>query len=495
MYQGLYTNRLPPVPFKCSSGECRFPYQYHSTGACSKCIDVTDQIRITRIVEMPLMLTNISDSQQSVEHGSNTTFHLPYGLKTTSLSPFLVDVSATIGPSDSVSAAMGREGPIPNLPDMYNSITLSVLLGLFINRSEASKFESESLPCHRPDMWGCRGSGAAECSLYPCVRTFQAVIHTGVLSDTVVSEATAWGCPMDSSLCSTVNVACLTDAERKTLLSKGYTFKPGDPWMPYNLSDYAQSAYDRSKSLEGPSLNDPNLLDDVTDIRPECIYQVSQVEWYYLFLYMASHFSELRGDTTTTMGLQTMLNNVFYEGGNISTASIEKRFTRMARAMSVAYQEMGTSAMAVGNSSGFHNTSSTSWVTGEGLRNDTCVSVQWPWIAYPAVLSVATLVFLVLTVAHTSWRRGGAAPELASHDYKTSVVPLLLHGLYHEDGDELERRPYESVEMVKDKMKRTRKIHVRFEHTPVGWRLVERGRGVEKRKTGWPSSFSFGWRG
>ncbi|KAK0651095.1 hypothetical protein B0T16DRAFT_403164 [Cercophora newfieldiana] len=473
IYQGLYTTRLPQVPFRCASGECRFPHEYHSVGLCSRCVDVTNRVTIQRPNNLTLAKLNLSDVHQKTELHDNTVFRLPFGLNATSHRPFLVDVAATIGANITFSAALGREDSALYRPDMHNSITFSILLGLFASKSESLSFERQSIACDTPDMWGCRGYGAAECSMYPCVKTFRGVVRAGVFSDTPVSESTSWACPSNSSLCSTINVACLTDAEKNVLLSRGYSFKPGDSWMSYNLSDYAQSAYDRFHSPQSTPLNDPNLFDDVTDIRPECIYQSSLVEWYYLALYMLNHFSELGGDTNTTTGLMSMLNNVFYDGGNISTASIERRFTRMAHAMSAAYQEMGTSTRSVGENSSFHNTSSTSWVTGEGLRNDTCVSVQWPWIAYPAVLSVATLVFLFLTVLHTSWHHPSRiAPELGRHDYKTSVVPLLLHGLYYDRRDERGRRPYEDVGTVRDKMKSARGMYVRFEKTEVGWRLV-----------------------
>lgn len=121
-------------------------------------------------------------------------------------------------------------------------------------------------------------------------------------------------------------------------------------------------------------------------------------------------------------------------------------------------------------------------MNGEGFRNDTCVSVQWPWIAYPAVLSVATFVFLILTILQMNRHQVvGTAPELGRQDYETSVVPLL-HGLHHDHQDEIEGRPYERIETSKDKTRSARKTHLRFEYTPVGWRLIERSWGRMERK-------------
>jgi hypothetical protein len=36
--------------------------------------------------------------------------------------------------------------------------------------------------------WRCRGYGAAKCSLYPCIRTYQANMTNGKFVETVVSE-------------------------------------------------------------------------------------------------------------------------------------------------------------------------------------------------------------------------------------------------------------------------------------------------------------------
>ncbi|KAK4455311.1 hypothetical protein QBC34DRAFT_66948 [Podospora aff. communis PSN243] len=472
IYQGLYTNRPVQVPFSCSSGECKFPNQYHSTGICARCTDMTSRITIQRASNVSV--SNTSDAHDKVALDESTVFRLPSGLNATSLRPYLVDVTGTIGgitPFDT-----SGQGNLPTEPYLYNNIKLSMLLGLFANRSEALSFE-KYVSCSSQDMWGCKGYGAAECYLYPCVRTFQADVQAGILTNTLLGEAAPWGYPRDSSLCSTIDTTCLNDSERKALVSRGYKIKANEPWLAYNLSDYAQSAYDKFHRSRGKPTNNPDIFNDITDIRPECIYQVSQLEWYHLLLYIMSRFAELGGDTTTTTGFLAMWNNIFYEGGNISTATIETRVTRLAHAMSTAYQELGTSTRAVGNDSRVYNTSSTSRVTGEGLRSDTCVAVQWPWITFPAVLALATLFFLVWTVAKTSWHRGGnMSSELRGHDYKTSVVPLLLHGLYH-DPQGGKGQSYQDVGTTSGKMKSASETRVRFEETPAGWRLVERERG------------------
>ncbi|KAK0625813.1 hypothetical protein B0T14DRAFT_561777 [Immersiella caudata] len=387
IFQGLYTERPIQVPFRCSGGECRFPRQYHSTGISARCVDMTSHIVIQRPKNISEYGLDIFDPLKTVEPNATTVFQLPSGLNATSATPFLVHVSGNSG--NAVPDKNHRQDDTVNNPPTDNWIKFSILLGLFANRSEAPFFAG--VDCSFPDMWACTGYGAAECSLYPCVKTLQADVESGILTNLPVSESTAWGCPEHSSLCSTIGTTCLTDSERKTLISRGYEVKPGVEWMAYNLTGHAQGACEKFHPSHGNPTNNPNRLSGNMGIRPECIYQVSLVEWSFLFRYMRTHFSE----AVPIKRFLDMWNSVFYEGGNISAASIETRISQLARAMSAAYQGLGTSTRDLDGSASasVYNTASTSRVAGEAFRKDTCVSVQWPWIAFPAVLAVATSFF------------------------------------------------------------------------------------------------------
>ena len=64
---------------------------------------------------------------------------------------------------------------------------------------------------------------------------------------------------------------------------------------------------------------------------------------------------------------------------------------------------------------------------GSMLESRTCVGVNWPWVTLPAVLLVAAVVFLTLTLfksrrqAHLGSAQGGRQP------WKSSLLPLTNH--------------------------------------------------------------------
>lgn len=58
--------------------------------------------------------------------------------------------------------------------------------------------------------------------------------------------------------------------------------------------------------------------------------------------------------------------------------------------------------------------------------------------------------FLVLTVIQTSWRGSGDVSEFGTYDYKTSMVPLFLHGLFHDRGLGSDDEAYQGVETSKE---------------------------------------------
>jgi hypothetical protein len=77
------------------------------------------------------------------------------------------------------------------------------------------------------------------------------------------------------------------------------------------------------------------------------------------------------------------------------------------------------------------------------------VRVRWPWLIMPGILEVTGLVLLVLTM-HSSKKRD--APL-----WKSSVLPLLFHGLEREENvvDEQIGRMQDIAEGIKVRLKMT----------------------------------------
>ena len=69
---------------------------------------------------------------------------------------------------------------------------------------------------------------------------------------------------------------------------------------------------------------------------------------------------------------------------------------------------------------------------GETFGSQTCVGVDWAWLALPATLLLLTMVFLVTTAAQAHrYTRMGAAED-GRRPWKSSSLPFLWHGLSDE---------------------------------------------------------------
>lgn len=58
-------------------------------------------------------------------------------------------------------------------------------------------------------------------------------------------------------------------------------------------------------------------------------------------------------------------------------------------------------------------------------KAETCVDIRWPWIS----LVVVVLVFGVAFYVGTLWMVRCTLENTVRHDFKTSLLPLLFHGL------------------------------------------------------------------
>jgi hypothetical protein len=98
------------------------------------------------------------------------------------------------------------------------------------------------------------------------------------------------------------------------------------------------------------------------------------------------------------------------------------------------------------------------------LQTETCVSVQWPWLIFPAALLLLTLVFLLATMAQSR-------KYTNRHIWKGSPLALLFHGM---DQDLSDR--YRLVDRLYDMEESASHMVVQIKHTEGGLRFVDAAR-------------------
>lgn len=160
------------VALDCPTGNCTFPNNYHTVGLCSSCIDTTNDSYI-----QPIVNDNIT---------TGWTINLPasrtFGGK---------NLSAVI--NKAINTTVTTEGPDYLLMRTDEGKT-DILIGRLPTNTSAPCTGScpslvdqnvENCNASRNHLrWGCDspaepgiGLAAARCSLFPCVKTYTAVVN------------------------------------------------------------------------------------------------------------------------------------------------------------------------------------------------------------------------------------------------------------------------------------------------------------------------------
>ncbi|KAI1144214.1 hypothetical protein F5Y05DRAFT_21474 [Hypoxylon sp. FL0543] len=387
MNLGIYDDEPQQVSPNCQTGNCTFDEVYHTCGWCAACEDISDQLEIIAA---------------GGEYGPNFTL-----------------------PSSNLSAAAGDRTFVMG---MGGKGIQAIRAGFLANETDVnatSNFE--------PSAWSSRGYGAAQCTLDPCIRSYTSEVKGGNLTEILVNTTSqAWS--QNQTWYGAIDVSCLNAAEEQALRKAGYKFdRKTTPWLGYNLSAVAQDAFN------------PTVFNDTsTTIRPECIYQTDYIQVNSLLEYFITLFT---GQVTygTYVDGPAILQTIFAEG-NVTFASVDGAFNRLAQALTVWTREHDG-----GNA------------TGLVYKSDTCVDARWGWIAYPLALVLGTIIFLMWTIDHTRKNAG------SRQDYKSSPLALLFHRLGGVGTEGLTSDITSSGEL----QKKAKGMRVVFQGTDDVWRFTE----------------------
>ncbi|KAI0887799.1 uncharacterized protein GGS22DRAFT_89249 [Annulohypoxylon maeteangense] len=379
MNSAVYESELKQTPFTCPTGNCTFDGVYHSAGWCSTCEDISDQIEIS-------------------SKPGQLNFTLPSS-----------NLTATAGIRTFVMA-QGNTG-------------IQSILGWSVNGTQ-QRLSNTS--------WGIRGYGAAECTIDPCIRSYNSTVKGGRLTETLLSTSKNW--TKNEYWLNSIDVSCLKATEIQALHNAGYDFDPEKTaWLPYNLSVRASEAFNPSV------INATN-----TTIRPECIYQTYRGQILSLNTYLKTMFAGEVAFAPSVLGGPAILQSIFQEG-NVTYSTIDDTFNRVAQALTIYARGEGTN------------------ITGLVYQTETCVSVRWGWLTYPLALVLGTMIFFLWTIDHTRRNVG------SRQDYKSSPLALLFHRL----GDAGSEGPVSNIENSGELQKKAKEMKVVFQSTNDVWRFTE----------------------
>lgn len=300
--------------------------------------------------------------------------------------------------------------------------------------------------------WGCTGIpqssagiGTARCSLFPCVRTYKAAVLGGKWSESLVSEATEWslatnGPQLSSSM---VSVECLNAQDQESLTNAGYDFE-GRAWIPYNMS------VDSSGNFSSGNSYHTNMTKGA--VSSQCIYEVGGIAINSIGTFLGTFLngtiqpgSYYSYDYSGAAQMQAIYNE-----GYLTFDRLDQTWRNVSDSITTYMREHGDANFSVP-------------ARGIAFRDQTCVHIRWGFLAYPAVLVLLAIIFFVCMVYET--RRG----PTSRHDWKSSPLPLLFHGL---DREALRKEDLVDVVRAKEMDLIAARMPVRLAETENGWHFT-----------------------
>lgn len=375
----------PNPTFRCTTGNCTWTSQYSTLAWCSTCEDVSHEVQVVNYTVFTNRTYEISQSWN--------------------FSSFIENGISANKSSDGPFWDYGAMGRSPGLESSHIDFLIGASPGGALNPSTQKPYP-ECSDVNLKDTWPCQGIGAARCSFSPCVKTFNAVVHNGLLQETLVDTTTNWGVDVwgadNFGGGSMLDATCLSSDELQSYQNLGYTIDDDQKWLPYNDTNY--SGFKNITTLStSATLHDCLYHWDLTFENSIQGY-LSTLLTGVISGYMP-YGDAPKGNFQGPQVVQSIFNF-----GNVTFDTVRDNFNNISVALTNYMRLHGVS-------------NNTTPATGLCTETKICVNVRWPWIAYPATLVTLTLVFFLSLLIGT--RPTATRPSI----WKSSALALLYHGL------------------------------------------------------------------
>lgn len=428
LHSAIYIGLLSPlantsaaVQFECSTGNCTFPS--------------TDDGATFQSLALESHCTNISSHIvfSTTEIAWNPEDDDPYENMTTASLP-QYDISLTV---DSLRKSM----------DFFKSGQLAYTTGWW----PSSFFNKVAYLITSTDFFqpvNPQNTYAFECEFYPVVQIYNAKIQNGVLREKVLGTQR-----MNVWFGNYSGIHALLLADRTIRKGKWHEctsrLRPStEHSLPVNISVDPLSLKDWSivaAAFSPEQLTSPFM--NITWWPQDCVYWLP----YEIAGKLPDIISNVLGTETLSHSLGTeqwtpWLDNIWNDG-HPTLEAIQAIMDGLTQAVTARLRQGDGVSVNAGPAIG------TAW----GIQ--TCVHVNWGWIALPAGMLLLTIIFLALTISRTSSEHARV--------WKSSIFAVLFSG-----PDQKAKKadgPVASLEEMKAAADRST---VRLEDTKDGFRLV-----------------------
>ena len=422
MASALYTGTINPpanasssISFLCSTGNCTFSEErgatHMSLAMCGSCADISSQIIRNKTYDE----TNASPGFQP--------YYLDPHLDTYDEVETFGDVSigTTFGSFWLATRAYW--------PD-YGARYISAFDALMYRHSSCKN--SSTTSCSYEPF-------AANCEIYPCVKTYWANVTSFVLEEKQLSSTRVPNDTSDGFNFFMVSHSVIRDGHWHDCVASNNATKTNPAAvtsLTYNASDY-------------PSYH--------TKYYPaDCLWNfggsvTNALQAYFVNnLWGSGSLTSSELDTPDgAVGVPWLLNML--SNGNASLDTMNRYMDGLANSMTAVMRQAG-------------NSPNTASPTGISYKLETCIHVQWAWLSLPAALILLAAAFLVSTIIETrTWQM----------TWKSSALALLFHGL-----DAHTRERYGALTDMRDMKRDARNTQVQLGRPDLGWRFDGKSAGT-----------------
>lgn len=232
LWSGFFSKPVALQP-RCSTGNCTFA-TYSTVGYCSHCQDISEDLKFEALpVDRYEPLCGSLDESQNY-----------------AITSYLPSVFSVIWNTSEYGPRGVLSGRLLKYPAVFELIVGKTSFSdLRIDPTTGENLTWCDGESGLDDDWRCRGYGAARCSLFPCVRTYNTTVIAGSVTDSVVEQTTLkifgnqtywdtkfWNDRSEwSASLVLVNTSCISPDDEQQLLKLGYRID--SRWVVYNMSE------------------------------------------------------------------------------------------------------------------------------------------------------------------------------------------------------------------------------------------------------------------
>ena len=395
---GLLTppsNTSSLINVHCPSGNCTFPADQHgssfsSLAMCYSCDDITDQ------VEEQGGQYSLPPYPRTIPGDSYTQFFTPPVMPINHTSQEDVDSFFSFS-----SVMLNHPGMDPVAGCIRTNSTSGVTTGSTFENCKSEPF-------------------AFNCSLTPCIKTYKASIENFVYQETEVSREllrpsrlTTGSRHDDPGWKDWLGYYPMYSLATEEMLIDG-------TWHKCEHRDQNETGYPVAVNREKKTLEwhlDGVYGNDTVFYSWKCTWILQSFPFWWTYEWVRGQISNITmddGDIRKNGPPRHQLDPTWarrlYNRGNASMDTVHELMEGIADTMTVYMRHYSQ------EDDDIHYSKGTIMV------NDTCVSVQWEWMSFLAIMLLLTLVFLVATIAY--WYRGNWR-----EDWKSSSLAVLFHGV------------------------------------------------------------------